>query len=1211
MAQDLISKYKKMFDDALSSKLSKATSYLDPSSNGGNNFWSSGVAQKLGNVQQAMENKTLPKLNLQQYTQGINGTVPRLAAQLGAGLVQDLANTPQRLLEAGARAGVDIRNARQGNAPGLARTIGTVAGVASPLLDIATLGGGSLVKGLGTKGLEIAGKQGLKQGIKMAAIKGGIEGGVLGGLRGLSEGDQATWENFLPAAGIGVGLGGLVGGVAGGIGGLKTLINRPKEVDSQLRDAAGRWVAGEVATKPKGMTQAQWNYQLDFNQRYNRNPYTPVMPSDLKKALLYEGEKRIGMQARDINVDKNPLGTPQSPGVEVEQIKQRIKLIMSDNRKSTESKMLEISPLRKQLNDLSKSMEPKVSSNIKQAPDIATPNTQATSVAPKNPLGDGMVTENPNMRRFSQRVSESPNVPPQIQETVKASPESYYKPISNKETMAKVAKLIADDETGALNLARTGNSTEANATSVALLEKYLKEGKFDQFNDLVNTVSPRFTSQGQAIQVLSVFDKLTPTGAVKYAKKIADEAGVPLPDGKIQTIVDKANKLNQTPGSTREKIINTADLIEEIKSVVPPTIGQKLSTLQTMAQLLNPVTAIRNTLGNTLFAGAENVSDVVGAGVDKLVSVITGKRTKVLPSIPAQASGAKRGLSEGVQDAIKGVNTQAGVSTQFELPATMTFKKGLLNKLEKVMNIELRATDRAAYQAAFDGSLNNQVRAAGVSAPTPDMLKIAHADALYRTFQDNSKLAQFFGGAKQMLNKFGIDEGKFGLGDLIIKYPKTPANILSRGIEYSPAGFIKGIYGAVRPLLSGAEFNQKQFVEDISRATVGTGLVTIGAILAKNGIITGRSEKDKDIAATDRAIGSGAFKFNVDALKRFFLSGFQKQSDQQGDTVLSYDWAQPTAIPFTMGANYILGGKVGDQVTSFLNSADAAIEGLTQQPLVKGLAQFATDFNQQGVGTALANAVAGAPASFVPTVLSKVASTIDRKARETYAPDVKTQAINQVVNKIPVLRSTLPQKYDTYGREVNYGSENPIKRIVQNFLSPSIITKIDIPEGAKEVIRIFENTGETSQAPNLAPKKVKINGQDVKLTGEQLSQYQKYIGQRSNQLLAKLSQNPSFNKLSDEDKSKLMANYLSDIGSAAKIEVLGNKPKDVSANVKSIINGNLSTKFTATTRNGVVKISRLRNPRKIRIKSVKPKKIKVKLPKVKKIKIKKLKKIKV
>jgi hypothetical protein len=80
------------------------------------------------------------------------------------------------------------------------------------------------------------------------------------------------------------------------------------------------------------------------------------------------------------------------------------------------------------------------------------------------------------------------------------------------------------------------------------------------------------------------------------------------------------------------------------------------------------------------------------------------------------------------------------------------------------------------------------------------MKNIADEYGKYVTFQDNTPLSNLLTKGKQGLNyvstkaiTLGTKPTKdFGLGDLILKYPKTPGNLIMRALEYSPAGVIRG-----------------------------------------------------------------------------------------------------------------------------------------------------------------------------------------------------------------------------------------------------------------------------------------------------------------------------------------------------------------------------------------------------------------------------------
>lgn len=772
------------------------------------------------------------------------------------------------------------------------------------------------------------------------------------------------------------------------------------------------------------------------------------------------------------------------------------------------------------------------------------------------------------LRGFPETVSTTPGTPDELAKGVLDDASNYYNILKNKDVVAKATQLIASSEDDALKLARNGTTTDANATAMLLIDKYIKSEQIGKAQQLIAEVSPRFTKQGQQIQILSLYGRLTPTGAIKYAQGIIDQANSRLPEGRklvltkeaIENIARLSEPLQNMPDG-RAKTVATAELMKEIASQVPSNIGKKIAAVQTIAQLLNPKTAIRNLGGNAMFNVGENLTDAIATPIDAAVSLVTGKRTKVLPNLKVQAQGFLKGGSEGIDDAMRGIDT-SGIDTQFDLPKTSTFADvkiplvgDALRGAEKLLNIELRAPDRAFYKAAYEGSLNNQMRAAGVKEATQEMIEQAHLDGLYRTFQDETVTTKLFTSLKKALN-LGRD---FGLGDILLKYPKTPASLIQKGLDYSPVGFAKTVYEMGKPLM-GNKFNQKAFVEAFSRALVGTsGLITTGAILNKLGVITGKPETDRDISAVQRSQGEGAYRINVSALKRFLLSGMnaEEAKPREGDMLINYDWIQPFAIPLSMGANIAENGldpkKAGATIAS---SIEGGVDTIAEQPLVKGLTSA---LRSGSPGKIITDVVKNTPSSFVPGIINQINQLLDNTPRNATDPNPLQEGLNLAQAKIPGLAQKLPISYGIDGKpreRYQDGSNNA----VNVFLNPAFISTLKNDPAAQEVLRIFEQSGETQQAPRLVQRSVEINGEQKKLTGEEQSQYQKYVGEKTKEIFDQLVNDPSFQSLTDEEKAKEMASILTDINTAAKVELFGHNPSKMSKGARLLLaNGSYPT----------------------------------------------------
>ena len=748
-----------------------------------------------------------------------------------------------------------------------------------------------------------------------------------------------------------------------------------------------------------------------------------------------------------------------------------------------------------------------------------------------------------------------------------------YDPISNKQTIAEAQDLLAKDPGAAvrriLDESRASDRVD-NTAGLMLVKAANDSGDIGLAVDLTEALAKKATEAGQAVQALSMWGKLTPEGMLAYGQKVIARANREL----IKNGVKKPLKLDEEAAKKILQHMKEAEKLEgDAKNVkvqqalgviaeqVPPSIGKKIATFQTMMQLLNLKTATRNIVGNFGFGVMENISDVVGTGLDKMVSGVTKNRTKALPSLLTQGKGFIEGGAKGIRDANLGIDTSNMAGGKFDLPTQRVFTSGPLSTLEKAMNFELRVPDRAFYQAAYNESLRQQVAAAAKSNAPRDMKLMeeqAHYDALYRTFQDDSAAASFFSGMKRLLNDpihtMGLAKGRsakeFGLGDFIIKYPKTPGNLLSRGIEYSPAGFIKTVMELGRPLF-GREFNQKAFVESASRAFVGsTALVGTGALLHKVGIITGGPDSDKDVEGLNAQAGYGQYRINVSALKRFVASGFDPNEAKlrEGDITISYDWFQPDSIGLAMGADIDknknkkkgLTANLAGLPSLLVNGLSTGINAFAEQPVISGLMQI-SGYNDSFAG--LANALQGVPASFVPTLFNQIKQLTDNDKRSTYSPDFLKEAGNKVINKLPGASKALPQQYGTLGQPLKTYQEgsgltdnNPFNVLI----NPSFVNQYKPMPEAQKALDIYGLSGEKSVLPPVKQRYITYTpaggkkSERIDLTPEEYAIYQQIAGEYARDKISKLNVSGDAATM-----VKKMNGIISDASDKAKDTILG------------------------------------------------------------------------
>ena len=592
---------------------------------------------------------------------------------------------------------------------------------------------------------------------------------------------------------------------------------------------------------------------------------------------------------------------------------------------------------------------------------------------------------------------------------------------------------------------------------------------------------------------------------------VGEKEGMPVLNKElVDYIYQQGQYINSLPQG-RQRDIETAKMIQTISDQMPVSFWTKVKTFQTIVQLLNFKTTIRNLVGNDMFRKLDTFTlNFLGTPIDIALAKATGhSRSMLFRPIKAsqvQKLGYKEGWRLGLEDALLGINT-SDLDTQYELKSTRVFKTGVLGEAEKLLNIALRATDRAAVMATFRDSLAEQMELAGVDTATEEMTENAMVIALYRTFQDDSTLSKMFSTLKKGMNYVGFggkwnETKEFGLGDLVMKYPKTPANILGRAIDYSPVGLVvTALKLAADTSPKGSYLRQRIASEGISRAIMGSGLIALGAILANIGILTGSNpDDDEDIYKLEKQYGLRDFSVNVSALRRHIMSGFTDNKAgelKKGDTIASYDWAEPIAMGLAVGADTVLGsGEAMDFLSTVVRALETGATALADQPLLTGIANL---FRGGNAVQGMTEVIKSMPSSFTPTLFSHVAQFIDGRDTDPYTfYGTGKQAWNLVQNRIPGLRGNIPSRYSVLGDEKRYYPEdqNLVTRALNIFLNPSITSKYMPTSEAQMIFDLYEDSGNPDIVPRKPQRSYKVDGVNYSFTPQSWAEMSKWLGSR-------------------------------------------------------------------------------------------------------------------
>lgn len=778
---------------------------------------------------------------------------------------------------------------------------------------------------------------------------------------------------------------------------------------------------------------------------------------------------------------------------------------------------------------------PKLQQRLLSAPTInATPkggiNTPTPQIKPivgqAMDAGNISVGKGPKERQFAQSVRDSQIATDDIKQNLKNN-RLTYEPITNKETFEKATKIVNDNPNQALeyfNSPSKGVSADDVALGEALITKAIKEGNPGEADRLIADLAEKLTTAGQAVQAASIFKRLTPEGMLMYAHRVVNSTNkdlllrkglkakkVTLTPEDSTFILETMKKAQSLPDG-REKDIAIAQVMQLIADKAPATLGEKVKGLQRISLLLNPKTMARNIIGNTLFGTVDNLSNVVATPIDKLTSKLTGMRTTTLPSLKGQFKSGLEGAKHTIEDVRLGIDTSSA-STQFDLPNKRIFETKVFNALDKATKTGLQLGDRPFYKAAYDDVLRQQMKLSKATEPTQEMIEQAHKIAQQRTYQDVNALTNAFKMVQTALN----GGRNFGLGNIVVPFVKTPANILKRAIEYSPIGVEKAIREAFN--IGKGTFDQKTFVDSIARSVTGTALIMVGYDIAKRGIITGSGNKDKDVAAFERGLGKNDFAFKY------------------GDNYYTYDWAQPASMALAVGADIYLKGKDRTEAENVVfDAVKSGGETLFKQSLLQGVQRFMGGYSPIDN---LANTAINAPTQFVPTLSKQITQVTDPTQRSTYSTSNLGTGWNLIKAKIPWASKTLQPKVNTFGNTVqHYQGDNSLFNI---FLNPGNYTEFKPNRVQKEIMRIFETTGEKDIFPKVSPKYFTFKGEKITLTPEEITGFQRTMGKATEARMNRLISNNDYALRSNESKAKALARAIEFSYDDAKRELLSNR----------------------------------------------------------------------
>jgi hypothetical protein len=274
----------------------------------------------------------------------------------------------------------------------------------------------------------------------------------------------------------------------------------------------------------------------------------------------------------------------------------------------------------------------------------------------------------------------------------------------------------------------------------------------------------------------------------------------------------------------------------------------------------------------------------------------------------------------------------------------------------------------------------------------------------------------------------------------------------------------------------------------------------MGFYMAKNGLARGEYENNKKVEGLKQASGE---------LPNSIIT-------PQGSYTV--DWAQPASIPFFMGvgmAESLRKNGDDDYVQAGLDALKAGGDSLINQSMLKNIKDL---FGGYGSTT---EKVMQLPVNYLqqafPTVGGQIARVTDPLKRQTDYTSGMSKMLTGLQAKTPIVSKSLPLKRDILGQPQKYGEG--VLNVIQQFISPGYIAKKSDDPIVKELNRLYESEG-ADFLPRATVYKFTKDKTDYKLTNNEISEFQRVMGEFTKDELSGLIKSPDYNSMADTEKAK-------------------------------------------------------------------------------------------
>ena len=705
-----------------------------------------------------------------------------------------------------------------------------------------------------------------------------------------------------------------------------------------------------------------------------------------------------------------------------------------------------------------------------------------------------------------------------------------------------------------------GNAgAEMSARGALFLNHAAQQGNKQLWLETLHYMQKLGTNTAQGLQAFRIIRTLKPVDKIEFVKmsvekmatEVREKHGIDLEID--QTLIDEFEQAETD--ADRDAVLE--DIQQNVADQIPSTFLDKWTALRYMNMLGNLKTNVRNVAGNIGSAAVYRIKDTIATGMESIVHAVSGGKTDRTKSLFVRKSlldACKKDFQQFTETVSSGgkYGDRMSASSQFEQGVQdkrRIFKNPLLEGYRKGTNWMMNnkyfgdeAFGRAAYSRALAGYLQaNGVNGSDLSKVDTALLDKARAYAIKEaqeaTFHDNSALAR-------VMSKVQKDTGIVGQG--LLPFTKTPANVLTRAEEFSPLGLINSTVKSIQKAAGNENVSGADVINSWAKTITGTGLFALGAAMMEQGLLIGGPDEDEEKAEFDK------------------LNGYQSYAIRlPNGTNYTFDWLTPAAMPMFMGAQF---WKLfsddrdltfADMEQVFTSIADPMIQMSMLQGLNDSLDSIKNTDNNLGqffINAAVSYLTQG----LTNTLMGQIERSTEENRQTTYIdkdsniPEWMQRQLGKASQKIPGWDFQQMDYRNAWGQtEENEGG------LLYNMLSPGYVSKEQSNQITQELYRLRETTGE-----NVFPQPVDKTITYTDVTGEkhvnrtltqsELDTIQRVEGQTAMRLMAEVVMNGDYKSLTDNQRAEVMSNIYKYAQEQGKKEALSDYYSEAAAWLQNI-----------------------------------------------------------